>query len=443
MFKLVILAILLLPFNGLPIYFFGSISQEGAFYPLFFLVLAVSSRQLINGSILIIDKSSFRIAMLICLFSLVSFILNSDQISSAYHMERYGLNRFIEQFFQLILGFLIAYSIAYTVDTEIKLHFLIKVIVGMMAAYALFGLFQYFAYSFGGALNDLHSIVGNFIFHSGATDKMILQGGRVHSVSQEPALMGMLIAVMGPYVIYYSIATKRYWHIILMTIILILSYSRTGYVVYFALCTILIFLYIYKFLNFKRVIFFTPLAFLFLLALFLSPFLDVYISLLDFEENTSNAARYAGAFSAILLWQDSNILLGVGLGQLGFHTLDYIPIWGNISGEIQDVVNGERWPFVHNLLVKILVETGIIGAALWIIFYINIILKLNRINWYNSSLQNIDSKIGYAVFVSVVGSFLIMFNRELLSNMNIWVSLGIALSYIRIHTLQNFLESKT
>ena len=83
----------------------------------------------------------------------------------------------------------------------------------------------------------------------------------------------------------------------------------------------------------------------------LTPVAEVLISIQDVEENTSNAARFAGAVAATYLWFDSDLFWGIGLGQAGFYLTEYLPVWGFISGEIQEVSSGERWPFIHNLLI--------------------------------------------------------------------------------------------
>jgi O-antigen ligase len=433
MFQLVSIAILLLPFNGLPIYFLGSLSSEGAFYPLFILVVITFFRQASRGVLRRIDKEIWILITAICFFSLISFFVNIDAIRSAEYMERYGINRYVQQFLQLLMGFMIAYSIAQAIDTERKFYRLIKVIVIVMSGVCIFGFFQLLAYNIGGSISDIHGQIGQLIFHEDITESAAMTGGRLHSVSQEPALLCMFVAVMAPYVITYSVATKRYYHIFFMTILVIFSYSRLGYVVYILLLTLLVFLHHKKYISTSKLFVFIPFIFVMFVGVIITPVADIVVSLGDIENNTSNAARYASPVSAVLLWLESNIYFGVGLGQSGFYSREYLPIWGFISGEIQEVSDGARWPFLHNLLVKILVENGIIGLLLWISLFGTILVKLNRVNRCNLRNGNNTSWFGYAVFSSVFGSCLIMFNRELFSNMNIWVSLGLAIGYIRMH----------
>jgi len=432
-YRLLLLAIFLLPFNALPIYVFGSLSSEGAFYPLLIMVTLTIIKVLNRGKFQTLDKTLYKLTVLLCAFSIIVAIYNIGTIISASYMGRVGVTRFVEQFFQLILGFLIVYSVALAIDTEYKLYRLIKFISLVMAGFIAFGFFQLLAYKTGGVLLQLHDAIGKVIFHEGISELMQRRGG-IHSVSQEPSLLSMYFAVMGPYVLVFSIKTKRYHIAILMAVLLVFSFSRTGYVIFFLLFTLILILFNFKYLNLSKFVFSIPLVVAILGLLAITPALDVFLSLMDTEESGSNAARYAASFAAILLWLDNNIWLGIGLGQTGFHSVEYLPAWGFISGEIQDISNGERWPFIHNLLVKLLVENGIVGLGLWFMIYMTFLKKINHINKLNGMLRKKDSWVGYGVFASVVGSFLIMFNRELLSNMNIWISLGIALAYIRLQS---------
>lgn len=431
MHRLMLGALLLLPFNALPIYFFGSISSEGAFYPLLILVAFVFAKVLITQRFKVIDKTIIGIMLLIISFSIVSFLANLNMIAEASHMGRFGVIRFTEQLFQLSLGFIITYSVAYTINSERQLYQVVKFLVIVMAAYVIFGFFQFAAYNFGGGLNSLHAVLGKVFFHSGIPESMS-ERGRIHSVSQEPSLLSMYIAVISPYIIGYSIKTKRYYHVVFMTLLLLMSFSRTGYVVYVLLAIILFMLFKFGYLNTSKFIYTIPAIVLFLAILLATPMVGIFTSLIDVGENGSNAARYAGVFSAILLWWDNNIWLGIGLGQTGFHSTNYLPAWGFISGEIQDIANGERWPFIHNLLVKILVENGLIGLFLWLSLFVAVLIKINRINYKNFTQNKPNRWLGYSAFASIAACLLIMFNRELLSNMNIWISLGLALAFIKL-----------
>lgn len=437
--RLVLATLLLLPFNALPIYFFGSISSEGAFYPLLGLIMLVSILTIKNGRFIVFDRTIMGIMFFILVFSLVTFVFNYSSIKGASYMGRYGLIRYVEQFFQLLLGFLVAYSIAYSIKSDKHLFNIIKFSVIVMSLVILFGFFQAFAYYIGSIFYSVHSYIGSLLFHEGIPERMSAMG-RIHSVSQEPSLLSMYVAVVCPYIIGYAVKTKRLYHIFFMMVILGLSFSRTGYVVFFLLSFLMFMMFRFGYLNISKFIYAIPVLFLLITLVLFTPLLHVFLSLLDVGDNGSNAARYAAVFSAVSLWLDNNIWFGVGLGQTGFHSAEYLPTWGFISAEIQDVANGERWPFIHNLLIKILVENGIVGICIWIALFSTVLLKLNRINRKNYKVKDPNAWIGHSAFASIVACILIMFNRELLSNMNIWVSLGLALAYIKLRNKNNLLE---
>ena len=431
-YYLLLASLILLPFNALPLYALGSISSEGSTYTLLLLALYLAINIIFTGKLYYLDKRIFYLFVALLCFSLFVGLYNYGVISSSYYMGRYGVVRFLEQLFQLLFGIIITYAISFTIDSEYKLYKVIQFLAYVMLGYTLFGVFQFVAYNFGGIISSIHDFIGNIIFHNGIIDKM--QGaGRIHSVSQEPSLLSMYMAVIGPFVLFYSLKTNRYYLIFLMLFVLFVSYSRIGYVIFLTIIILSVILSRFGHISFGKIFYSIPLVLLLFVIIVLSPAIDVFLSLFDTTQSGSNAARYAASVAAILLWLDNNIWLGIGLGQAGFQLPDYIPVWGFISGEIQDVANGDRWPFMHNLLVKMLVENGIIGLVIWLSIFAVLLLKVNKIITLKKKMDDPNIWIGQAIFISLICGFLIMFNRELISNMNIWVCLGLATSYLRIN----------
>ena len=431
--KLILLciAIVLLPFNGLPLSFFGSLSAEASIYPLLALVGLSILSFTVSPRIKTIDMPLMAIACLLLVSSLISGFYNVSEILSASHLDKTGTERFVQQFTQLVFGFLIVSSIGSTIESQREFVLVTKVVVGTVWCVGLYAIFQLIAYKSGGALFQLHSSIGTLIYQDIFVTRSLDAGGRLHSVSQEPALLSMFLVVTAPYVIVFGVSTKRYYHCALVAAVIILTYSRLGYVAFIAVLLILYFLKSSKYLSLRKVLVFFPVAALLILSLMLTPVAEVLISIQDVEENTSNAARFAGAVAATYLWFDSDLFWGIGLGQAGFYLTEYLPVWGFISGEIQEVSSGERWPFIHNLLIKILLESGLVGFLLWVLFFVLLLSRVNALN-HAYSLQGVKGIwLGHAVYASLVGCVLIMFNRELFSNMNIWIGVGLAVCFIK------------
>lgn len=222
-----------------------------------------------------------------------------------------------------------------------------------------------------------------------------------------------------------------------------MSLSRTGYVIYSFQVFLLFFLFKYKYFTLKKFLIYILLLIPILVVVSLTPFIDTFLSLFDIENNGSNAARYAGAYSAIEVWLHNNIFFGVGLGQTGFHSIQYLPNWGFLSADVYDTVNDLRWPPIHNLLIRVLVEIGLIGFIFWVGMFIYFLKKVHFIIYIKYKYLGYIDWLGYAIFVSLIGVFLSMFNRELFTNMIIWIVLGIALSYIKINIKSKEIKNAT
>lgn len=426
-----------LPFNSLPIDKFGQLSHEGAFYPLFILVLIFCFQfirdMVIKHEIVIHNKALVVLIILFCIYAVYILVFNYYDISENVYMGKFGIRRFIFQYLQLLFGFLVVFSIASTIYAKGQFETIVRFINIVVMLFILFAVFQFLAYEFQGVFLDLYKIVGKTIYHEGIIEWALERRHALHSVTQEPSFLSMYLSVMAPFVIARSIMRKKYVLLAFLTLVIIMSNSRTGYMIY--TLELLLFFYFYKYhvIKLKYVLLMSLFAFIFMLMILATPLSEIYFSLFDLEDNTSNAARYAAGYSSLMLWWNNNIFFGIGLGQTGFNSIQYLPDWGFISGDVHDTVNEKRWPPIHNMFIKLLVEVGLIGFTLFLSIYMYILHQTYKIISYKY-IKNLEvDLLGYAVIVSLVCSFLILFNRELLSNFNIWVTWGLALAYITIN----------
>lgn len=441
-YYLFVCSLILLPFNALPLYQFGVMSSEGAIYPLFILIVLTSTtyftRAVSEFKVSVICPAYTKLVFIFCVYTLFVTLFNYETISSSNYMGRNGLVRFIQQYLQLILGFLTVFSIAVVLKKN-KYNRFINTIHMVVFFYVIFALLQGIAYVNQGGGLEIYRAIGEYIFHDGIVDFAVERRHALHSVSQEPSMLSMYLVAIAPFIMVQSIQVKKIITLLLLSLVLLLSFSRTGYVIYTVEVFLIIYFIKYKYLNIKKIllsiIIVVPII---VVIIAISPMLDVFSSLIGVETNSSNAARYAASYSALKLWLDNNILLGVGLGQAGFNSVKYLPEWGYISGDVFDTVNQIRWPPIHNLLVRILVETGIIGLLLWLAMYYYFLVSVNKIIMYKYKYFNFIDYFGYAVFIAIVATFLVSFNRELFSNMVIWVILGVGLAYI--HNNKNIMR---
>jgi len=439
----ILLSFALLPFNALPIFghYLGEASGEGALYPLFVATFIYFSRKwydvLMNR--LYIRKRPLTL-FLVCtsLFLLIPFLANLDVILSAFYMNKGGLFRFITQSLLFLICFMSAFMMRDVLSTQKNYLTCLRVLRGTFFLVIFFSFFQYFVYYHSIAKN-IYLYVGQFIYEDGVIDYAlnVRQGLGLHSVSQEPSFLAMYLAVTFPYVFFTagSIVNKAFTFLI-SSVVVYLSWSRTAYIVFMIQCVIALYIMYFKYIRLTT-----------LLALFVPSLLVLYLlfqdthvggilaSTLNVNESGSSSARLGAAYSALLAWLKHGFFVGVGVGQSGYYLVDYLPDWAFLSNDTWDVFNGLRWPPIHNLWVRVLLETGLLGFFLTISLFLVLFLRINHILTLKHFSNSSPDHLGYASMISLSGVFLIMLNRETITNMNIWLSLGLILSYIRLNTL--------
>lgn len=434
---LLFIVIFALPFNSLPINILGQLSHEGAFYPLLTLVLIFCFQFVRNTvmkhEIIIHNKVLVVLIILFCIYTIYILLFNYYDISKNEYMDKFGVKRFVFQYFQLLFGFIVMFAIASTIYCKRQFETIMRIISIAVMLFILFAIFQFLAYEFQGIFLNLYQMIGKVIYPEGLIEWTLERRHALHSVTQEPSFLSMYLSVMAPFVIARAIKKKKYILLTLLTLVIIMSKSRTGYVIYTFELFLFFYFFKYHIIKLKYVLLLSLFVFIFILITLATPLSEIYFSLFDLEDNTSNAARYAASYSSLMLWWNNNILFGIGLGQTGFNSIQYLPDWGFISGDVHDTVNEKRWPPIHNMLVRMLVEVGLIGFTLFLSIYMYILRQTYKIVSYKYMKNFEVDLLGYAVIVSLVCSFLIMFNKELLSNFNIWITWGLALAYININ----------
>jgi len=374
---------------------------------------------------------------------IISYFYNYTTIVTNFYIGKFGHSRFIFQLIMLFIGLLVVYFIALTVNSYYKFYKTIIIMLLFFYIYFLFALFELSAYVFKGYFLELFKIVGSVIYPDTLIEYSMTHRPGIHSFSQEPSHLAMYVAIIAPYILSYSIYKKKYYNFFLVVLIILLSLSRLGYVLVFMEIFLILYLFKFKYFDLKKIFIAIFMFFLFTNILFAIPIIgETILSLINVKEIGSNAARYAAAYSALQVWLNHNIFLGVGLGQTGFYSVDYLPQWGFLSGDVVDTNNGLRWPPIHNLLVRILTEIGLLGLIFWISVFIYMIFRLHRIIKIKYYFNKEVDWIAIGALVSTIATILIMFNRETFTNMSMWLGFGLSLAYINI-TKRIYFEKKT
>ena len=132
---------------------------------------------------------------------------------------------------------------------------------------------------------------------------------------------------------------------------------------------------------------------------------------------------WAAAYSAFELYP----ILGVGLGNSGFLFSDTMPSYGYTLVEVRNVLEPGNPSLANpkNLWVRILAETGILGASAFIVWYV--ILAVTAIRLSKSSLQSLKmlGMMGILFFLSQIVEG---FSIDTFALPYLWVASGLILS---------------
>lgn len=428
---LLYLAIFLLPFNGLPVDFIGIIGKQASIY--FFLpftLLYIVKIFFVNKAAYGLDKKFFILVFILFLIITLSFLINKDSILGSYYLNMSGFRRFIEQFLQLFFGITLSVTLANYILEEKKLSKIIKVARSIIILFCLYGIFQYLSNKVGGITISMRMLFESLILPSEGVLDRIENGKGIYSFSQEPSMLAAFFICLAPFVLSFEIDKRKYLLSFLVFLVLILSYSRIGYLV--AIMQIILFLVFtrYGYLSISRFLRHSLIIFSIIGIIIITPLINVIASLFTIEEIGSNITRYGIAYSAVMVFLDNNLFLGVGLGQYGFYGIEFIPDWGIYTNETQDIINQKRWPFTHNLFLTFLAETGIFGLISITALLTYPLVRINKILKNNQKISIKLRLFGVSSYVSLFGTILSLLSREPISNLYIWFSLGMALVFI-------------
>ncbi|MHA1337416.1 MAG: O-antigen ligase family protein [Promethearchaeota archaeon] len=198
---------------------------------------------------------------------------------------------------------------------------------------------------------------------------------------------------------------------------ILITLSRSGIVFAFILITIMILrgkTNIPKLLH----LIFVILSIIFLVSVFLNIFfseslLSVTYSRFSVIDLGGRSLRWSAGLEAF----SSNILFGVGQGNLGYYLPSTLKQNENIT--------------THSFYLNILAQIGLIGSFVLSLFFIFIFYRLKKDYKRN---QNPINTVFFAVVLSLLGSQLLYSN---LYNPALAVQLGIVISYIKISGILN------
>lgn len=434
-----------MPFNsweGVDI--FGEFKRESStiFFLLafVFLVLEISIKKRITFL-----KNTITILLFIFIgWILLVTIFNFPTILDSYLKKTPGLNRFIRQFVSLLLScgiFLLVYS--YSLKSLSTKEILVRtrsVLLYSLVVVTLYGFLEiiYLYAGFFPAYQMLR-LFDYFPF----TEFDIQQNRRISSVTWESPALGTYLITIAGWMFSYIITHKKIYKYIPLLCVLILTYysgSRTALIV--ILVQLLVFLFIY--LNGKQLInLFSGVSIgvlLIAISVFLTNPRDIIFDInkkiesLDFKgnlkTNLSNQSRFGIQYANLEVFSE-NPIIGVGLGQQGYHAVTKYPAWAkkdNWEFRLMYLNNNEpSFPPGYNLYIRLLAETGIIGFFIFgtLLFY------LFKQSYLLSKKEKEDKKtLGIILLVSFSGYALNYMQIDSLRINGFWICTALLLILI-------------
>jgi hypothetical protein len=139
----------------------------------------------------------------------------------------------------------------------------------------------------------------------------------------------------------------------------------------------------------------------------------------------SIGTRFGMSAAGISMGGDHPVV-GVGLGQFGFHVYNYFPLWGLNSETIGWLSNDQNaWPSTSNLYTRLLAETGALCLILYVAFRLILMLGVFK------RLLCKDSPAWWrdiSILAIMSGLVVFDFHRDSFINLDLWAATGMALA---------------
>lgn len=420
-------------FEGIPA--LGEFQNEaGAFFLLAgFIVL------LFSGKIgLPLKNRLFWLLLVFLVWCFIATLINLPTVLDSYFKHTGGLNRFIRQYFSLILSCIFFFALYWNVIknmtiTEVLLK-IRKVFFLSLIVASSYGFFEtLYAIFHIGPAGTVLELFGYFPFL-----EPLVHDSRISSIAFEPPSLAIYLVTIAGWMFSYIVTEKRWFKFVPGFAVLILTYysgSRTALLV--VVIQLAIFLsFLYKMANYRKYIAYAALivcaGFMILLTLNADKVIrsvGTKLESLDFKgnltKNVSNKSRFGMQYAALKVWEE-NPIEGVGFGQQTYHSRHHYPGWAT-NENYEFIVwykntKEKSFPPGYNLYVRLLAETGIIGTALFILFIFFTIKEAKRLS---GTLQGNEKILAIVLFITLIGFAVNWLQTDTFRMYGFWLSFAV------------------
>lgn len=435
------LGLFFFPFNdyeGIPL--LGEFKSEAGalFLIVAFLVLVVEVG--FSKKVYIPYKSFiFQLIMVFLIWCFITTLLNINTVSDNYFKQTGGINRFVRQYFALLLSSLVFLILYVNVLAKMELKEILfkirKVFLWSLIIAFVYGFFEILVSSFG--YRVFYKVLEAFNYFPFLEANLYPQG-RISSISYEPPFLAIYLITISGWMFSYILTSKKPTRFLPAIAVLILTYfsgSRTGLVVIFIQLFIFS-IFLYKDQRFKKYItnFLVGFTLIFSVLLVLNgekviKSVAEKMDSLDFKKNltknVSNQSRFGMQYASIQVFLE-NPVIGVGFGQQTYHNRTHYPTWAtrkNYEFELYYKNKKEKaFPPGYNIYTRLLAETGLIGI---ILFLMILFFSLNEIRLLMKRARDEEKTLLMILLISLIGLYINWFQIDTFRMYGVWLGLAI------------------
>lgn len=444
---LFLIGIFFIPFNSFEgVNQLGEFRKESAAYflVLAFIILCVDS--LFRKKMILPYKDfAFQILLFFLLWCLFSTVLNLPTVYESYYKKTTGINRFIRQYFALILSCIVFFSLYINVMARMSVKQILETIrtvfLSSFVVVSVYGFFEILYAVF--RIYPAYLVLRLFDYFP-FTEYDFDINNRISSVSYEaPSLAIYLITIAG-WMFSYIITHKSMVKYIPMIVVMILTYfsgSRTALIVVSLQAIVFFSIILSRKQKINWILYFTVTFVLFSGFILLSNGnkvvndIEKKVESLDFignmKNNVSNQSRFGIQYANMIVFKNHPII-GVGYGQQGYEALYYYPSWAKKNNyEFKEIYlnkNNPMFPPGYNIYIRLLAETGIIGFAIFVYFLYFIFKRTRKI----IRTETGDTRtLAIIVWVTFIGLAINWFQVDTFRMYGFWLCFAILIQITR------------
>lgn len=381
----------------------------------------------------------FQLVILFISWCLITTLINGSSVSSNYFKHTGGINRFIRQYFALLISALIFFVLYINVLAKMSLKEILfkirRIFLWSLIVASVYGFFEILVSSFGyGFFYKFLEIFNYFPF----LEANLFPQGRISSISYEPPFLAIYLITISGWMFSYILTSNNPMRFLPTISILVLTYfsgSRTGLVVIF-IQLIIFSIFLYKDQRFKKYItnFIIGFSLIFSVLLVLNgekvlKSLAEKMDSLDFKKNltknVSNQSRFGMQYASVQVFLE-NPVTGVGFGQQTYHNRTHYPTWATRNNyEFKLFYKNKKekaFPPGYNLYTRLLAETGLIGILLFLLL---LYFSLNEVRILMKTAQAEEKVILIIVLISLLGLYINWMQIDTFRIYGVWLCLAI------------------